>query len=482
MTELDEDSKKVLQHINECITNLEPIDYHTINNYIPLINKIDQQYSDEFIPLITQLLSNNEAYMKVDPDGLLVQLLYKILSCLPFGIITNYFPIDYIIDNLFKDEEKGDSSIGLKIININIEQLETKQFLIDNNIIYRLLNEKYFNRSTSISVLNQIESLITSIQDHYSLLSQEYLQLYHRIRTQQDDTIILSRYLDYLILILPSILNNPIESGYYQFNRSQILKYQDDPLFLILLVQFYENIINKDPQHHLDILPSLNDLIELYMTDKLDDLVKLEIIDLVMKISYSNHPPYLNLLDHYQLFKTYNLVKIHEHNELDIKLLSRTNPNIINSLNDSIYDDILVNISLFHDILFFPILLNFIKSPITFMKLSHYFQHEKLQQLPLDKLYTLLLIMSKHPHTKSYLFNYLPNTLTSLLEANIRNNELWNLKLLILEQLLATSDDEHVEGYEFWKKEIRNVHDLMKFGKRFDRIIPSVDVTDEAAS
>ena len=54
---------------------------------------------------------------------------------------------------------------------------------------------------------------------------------------------------------------------------------------------------------------------------------------------------------------------------------------------------------------------------------------------------------------------------TNLLETeDLRNNELWNLKLEILQNLL---NDDSVPGFEFWHQELTRNYELMTFGRVF---------------
>ena len=164
------------------------------------------------------------------------------------------------------------------------------------------------------------------------------------------------------------------------------MKYQDDPLFLILLIQFYVKLVRlKAP---VDLSLPLSDILSLY--DKFDLLVKNEVVELVAQLSFTQS--YTDILFKSQIFKTHNLLEVFEKTEnSDIRLLSKANPQVIYELNNSIYPDVLAHLNLFTNNLYFPILLNFMSSTTIFYQLKLHLNNEKLSQLPMDKLFKLLL-------------------------------------------------------------------------------------------
>ena len=162
-----------------------------------------------------------------------------------------------------------------------------------------------------------------------------------------------------------------IFTSFVQFYQTRILKYQDDPLFLILLIQFYVKLVRlKAP---VDLSLPLSDILSLY--DKFDLLVKNEVVELVAQLSFTQS--YTDILFKSQIFKTHNLLEVFEKTEnSDIRLLSKANPQVIYELNNSIYPDVLAHLNLFTNNLYFPILLNFMSSTTIFYQLKLHLNNE----------------------------------------------------------------------------------------------------------
>ncbi|KAL6450494.1 HSM3 DNA mismatch repair protein HSM3 [Candida maltosa Xu316] len=467
---LDDFSTKVLDNLNSSFELKKPVNANLIDGYILSIdNSTIQQdsYLETFLPSLNQILLD-EKYYDIDTDNILIQLLSAILSFLQFKDILTFYPKEFILQNLFSNQSSTVVTIlCLKIIILNIHQDETLSFLQDNDIIHKLL-EVYFIESTPISVLNQIELLISSLNDKEIHLLDSSESIFQKIR-HSGNTILVARYLDLLLLVLPKLKN--VSPHLYSFTREDFVKFDDDPLFLILLIQFYEKLVQQEIKA-LELEFVLNDILSSF--DNFDSLVKSEVVNLVARLSYHS---YDELLNTHQIFKTHNLIQVFEKNDTEIKLLSRSNPQVIYQLNNSIYNDVLAHLNLFTNNAYFPILLNFLQSTTTFFQLKLQLNNERLSKLPMDKLFSLLLEMAKHEHTKEHLFNNLPSILSSnLLESDIRNSDLWNLKLRILENLL---EDKTVPGFPYWQDQLQKNYDIMRFGQSFKNIKPKVDILDE---
>ncbi|AOW30688.1 DNA mismatch repair protein HSM3 [Candida albicans L26] len=471
---LDELSYKVLTNLETSYERKQPLGSKLIDRYTLTIDQstvAQQSYFEQIIPAINRILMNSEAHV-IDPDNVLIRLLPEILSHLSFEQILMYYPNDFILHFLFEEKLENVSVICLEVILLNLQEPETLQFLRDNNVISRLLREVYFKK-TPISVLNKIERLITVLNGIEEInLLESCLPILKKIR-DQGNTVLLSRYLDLVNLLLRYLPE--FSPHLYSFTKQEFLKYQDDPLFLILLIQFYVKLVRlKAP---VDLSLPLSDILSLY--DKFDLLVKNEVVELVAQLSFTQS--YTDILFKSQIFKTHNLLEVFEKTEnSDIRLLSKANPQVIYELNNSIYPDVLAHLNLFTNNLYFPILLNFMSSTTIFYQLKLHLNNEKLSQLPMDKLFKLLLEMSTHNHSKEHLFNNLPTIMsTNLLETeDLRNNELWNLKLEILQNLL---NDDSVPGFEFWHQELTRNYELMTFGRVFRNAAPRVDIIDETA-
>ncbi|RLV93258.1 DNA mismatch repair protein HSM3 [Spathaspora sp. JA1] len=459
------DSDQVLLHLNSCYKSQQPIDNDLIDRFNTSVTKSSLNLT-QLIGIINQILINSDLTL-VDPEGILINLLEKLLSMLSFEEILLVYPLNTIYQFLIESDNSTVKQLCLNVINLNLHEEKTQEFLYVNDILSKLIRI-YFTRDTPIPVLNQIEKLTNSLtsSEFNKLITSELLSFIQSFRINEDTTL-MARYLDYLLIILPHIQHNP---SLYQFTKSEIVQIDDDPLYLILLAQFYLKLLDQ----LCDISTSLNALISLYVNDQLNELVKGEVINIISKMSYLNK--YIPILEQNQIFKTHNLIKIFEHNQSDIQLLTKVNSDIILQLNPEIYQDILSNLSLFNDQLYQPVLLNFIKSREIFNKLSDQFTNYKFSIMSRDRLYNVLLRMSQFKHTKEYLFNNLPNIITKYLiePESIQNNQLWKLKLEILENLLQEDD---VLGYEYWFDELDQVYEVMKYGKCFKNA--QVDIMDE---
>ena len=88
-----------------------------------------------------------------------------------------------------------------------------------------------------------------------------------------------------------------IFTSFVQFTKQEFLKYQDDPLFLILLIQFYVKLVRLKAPVNLSL--PLSDILSLY--DKFDLLVKNEVVELVAQLSFTQS--YTDILFKSQIFK-----------------------------------------------------------------------------------------------------------------------------------------------------------------------------------
>ena len=469
---LDEFTTKVINHLEKCRVDKSPVDANLIDGYCLSIDRETAEqpnYFQTIIPLVNQLLLD-ENYYELDPHGILIDLLLTLLSHLKFKQVLEFYPNEFILDNLFESTVPVVNILCLKIIILNIHEQETLKFLHDNNVIYRLV-EKFFTEETSIPVLGQIELLITKLTSPEEIELLEPIVPILQETRNLENTVILARYLDLLNIIHPKL--QKLSPALYTFTRDDFFKFQSDPLFLVLLIQFYGRLVREEAKLELEFV--LSEILSSY--DKFDSLVKPEVVQLVSTISYGRS--YKDLLQNYEVYKTHNLIQVFEKNETEIKLLSISNPATIYDLNLSIYTDVLAHLNLFTENAYFPILLNFLEPTTTFFQLKHQLDNDRLSRLPMDKLFKLLLVMAKYEHTKEHLFNSLPNIISAnLLESDIKNHELWNLKLEILEQLL---ENQTVPGFDYWRDQLQSNYEFMRFGKSFKNIKPKVDIIDETA-
>ncbi|CAK9442342.1 uncharacterized protein LODBEIA_P60850 [Lodderomyces beijingensis] len=454
--------------LHELVTSYEAkasLNDRLIDQYTLTLDKRTAQHSSPgLIPAINQILMDTD-YDAIDPRRSLIALLQKFLSYLTFKEILNYYPENFILENLY--QSCGTASIvSLEIINVNIDQASTKEFIRKNGVVPRLL-EVYFNPGTSIAVLNQIQIMSERVDDAVDLVRPSS-DLFYSARKSKDP-VLLARLLDVLLILLPKM---PVDPSLYLFSGDEILKYTDDLIFTILIVQFYTKLIGMN----FPIEDALKDLLKIFTSGPdVDEMVKLEIADLIAKMSYNN---YNSILEASNVFKTYNLLPVFDKDEAYIRLLSRCNPDLIHASTPAIYEDVLAHLALF-DARFFPILLNFIKSKPVWIYLQPRLTKDRLSKLPKNLLFHLLLEMARFNYSGEYLFNQLPSILTDeLLESDVRNNEIWNLKLQVLE---ALTNLEAVPGYDYWQGKLKECYNVMRFGQSYKNIQPKVDIIDETA-
>ncbi|KAG5419551.1 HSM3 [Candida metapsilosis] len=457
-------------HTNEAIAEISssyesktPIDDKLIDKYVLTLDRATIQqptYFQTIIPLINQVLLDKE-YGTIDPTGILIKLLEKVLSYINFEEVLELYPPQFIIQNLFTSSTI--SILCLKILRMNIHQPQTQEFLSSNNVMPQLI-QLFFEESTPISVLNSIESLVSVLNSgEVHLLGGT--ELLYSVR-KSNNPILLARLLDLLLVLVDK---SNLDTKLYNFELEEIVTFSDDPLFLILLIQFYVNSIGMN----LNIEGSIANVLTLYNRGSFDDIVKSEVADLIAKMSYNN---YETLLSSFEVFKSYNFIKIYEKDEVEIRILSKSNPDVVHKINPSIYDDVLKNLPLF-DHAYFPILINVIASPSLWNSLQPKLTNEKLESLSKDRLFQLLLGMSKYNHTKEYLFNNLPTVVSDeIIESDIRNHDIWRLKLEVLENL---KHSEGVSGYQYWQPKIEEAYNLMKFGQSYKHVQPKVEVVDD---
>ncbi|KAK6460878.1 DNA mismatch repair protein HSM3 [Scheffersomyces coipomensis] len=489
----DEVSSRVLLNLQASYDAKGPVDLKLIDDFIPIINTtIIDNNSSSYLSIINQILID-ESYHIIDPHHILIPLLEKILSYISFQQIVSIYSTDYIMVNLLENKNIEINKLILSLINRKLNEIETIQFL--ESISYQLIQAYLTNRSLDLSIVNQIELIIQNLIDynHHDLLNKmlNYNDLYNTVRSNEDETLLLARFLDYLLILIPYIIEsdqeNSLNKHYYQYN---VDNFKIDPLFLILLIQFYEKLIQKLKSSSKDLIIFRNIesiLIQLfsdYIDAKFDDFINDEIINVLIKLSYIDqtdnvqiHQFTNKLLSTTNILKSYNLLKVYEYNSSDLKILSFINANVLIEFNDQVYEEIIVNLNLLSNKLYFPILINLIPSSQLFEKLiqnSPYLSSNSLSKLSTDRLFQILLQVSNFNHSKQYLFNNLPSIINDHLISNDKafiNNDLYHLKIEILSNLLHDINDDNI-----WKSNLSTSLQELKVGKK---ITPQVDIIDE---
>jgi hypothetical protein len=487
----EQERELVLLALQETYSEDVIVDSQLIVDFITTVTTIDQSTIDDLLPVINQVL-NKPNYHHIDPNQMVFKLLERLLTEMSFEQILAYYPPEFICNSLqFKsDPNFSIIMLSLKILNSNINDPVMVSFILENHLLLSLVSNYLYLTSLDIAIVNQIELLINLIVVNEiddlakRLFSHDFLNVYSVVRNEENTTL-LARLLDYILILFPIFSTSPrlLPSSLYVFTKKDIEKYKDDPLFLILLVEFYIKLTNQlEPGAILkNITPTISELVNGYINQELDDVINAEIINMLVKLSYSKLQDYIKkLIVDSNLFKPYNLMDLHQYDENCIKLLSEFNPDLVVYANPEIYEEVLSNLLLMSNKLLFPILLNFIESPTIFDKLTGpYLNSESLSAITKDRLLQIVFQFSKFTHSKKYLFNDLPNIITtSLLENESINNDIWRLKLETLQNLLIPDPQLKTE-VDFWQNDLQAQYNLMKFGKSFKNITPQVDVRDE---
>ncbi|KAG2731967.1 hypothetical protein G9P44_004384 [Scheffersomyces stipitis] len=497
-TSVDEQTLSVIDHLTKSYDNKSEIDSTLIDDYITVLGSIDLLGAiADFIPIINHILTDN-LYHQIDPNRLLIELLQKIVSRLSFGQIVSVYSPEFIVSSLASSDNVPITKLCLSIIIQKLHEPETVSFIAENCISFILLKNYLSDAKLDLGIVNQIELYVNSLilNDVTNLLEEiltdtKFVILYNSIRNSEN-TILLARLLDFILILLTYKVDLPLDPRLYTFSNVEIVTFKDDPLFLILLVQFYVKLVqvlNHSTENKFSVLeevsPVIGNFVNLYKDPTTDDFVKVEVIDILVKLSYATNSLLieygLELALNSELFKSHNLIKVYEYNEPDIKLLSNVNPDLIVHSSNVIYEDVLSNLSLLNNKQYFPILLNFIGSADVFPRLEQDYFTTKLKHLPADKLYVILLEFSKFSHSRKFLLSNATLTNDYLLDNDnltFVNNELWHTKLQVLENLVNATDSDSPE-LAHWKPYLQDSFNLMRHGKKIRDVVPQVSILDE---
>lgn len=433
-----------------------------------IVDRYAAELDSSVLPLINAILYQSD-YEVVDPDHLLLALLAKVLQDSTFNEIVEVYPQLFIIDSLNQPDSMA-SLVCLQIITGHLHDHDLINFLQSNQLV-QLMVQHYFT-ADDIATINQLEILVKQIVNlpelSHELFTAPLIDVYTRVRLGDDSTKII-RLLQYILLILPQIPAN--FPKLYLIDQPLIDKFYDDVLFIILLVDFYLELIDTK------LFPELQLSIEVLMNNYEEYTPQCN--DLLSKLSYNSHDEFVKkLVIKYDIF---DLTKLKDNlTEPTFKLLSTFNPRILFEVSPDIYSQVLSDLRLLSNEKYFQILLNLIASPDFFDQLkSSYFDSTTLSNLSLDQLYQILVTFSQYTHSKRYFFNDLPIIInTKVLNTTILNNDLYKLQVEILQNLLLP-DSNLSQELEFWKSDLQKHLKLLKYGKTFKDIVPQVDVLDE---
>lgn len=439
------------------------LDNRLVENYVGELNS-------SLLPLINQILYRSD-YDDLDAKHLLLDLLQNILQDFQFNDIINVYSEQFIIESLNMSDSVA-QLICLKILTDHLHDDKLIDFLHTNNLIQVII--KQYLSSKNISTVNQLEFLVFKLIN-LSILSEDFftpdlIDLYTQIRNGDDSTLII-RLLNYILLILPQLPQS--FPKLYLVTQQDFDKFFDDPLFIVLLIDFYIKLI--DTTIFLELTSSIDIILKNYHD------YNSEVYDLLSKLSYTNNIDFVKqLVSKHKIFEFDNLQDIFQYSPDTIRLLSNFNPNLLLQISPDIYNQILKDLPLLSNQKYFPIILNLIQSCEFFNLLKQsYFDSSTLCNLSLDQLFQILLQFSRFTHTKKYLFNELPIVITTkLFNYNILNNDLYKTQIEILSNLLLP-DSSLAQELEFWRLDLQKHLLILKCGKTIKEIVPQVEVMDE---
>lgn len=286
------------------------------------------------------------------------------------------------------------------------------------------------------------------------------------------DAIILARLLDFYLISGPQI-----PSEYFDFGPNPSV---GDPFYPITVLSFYTRWVQKcktNPDQYLWGLvePYVKQWVQKFnISDEGDgdrDLYISELVNLIASVSYTQ-PEYATQL---AVHNNWFLVQFLDPSAYDhhVQFLSKFNPSAIPETGIPL----LTELSLFTK-RYFSITLNMILSQRTFESITEEVLSQKLSRLSYDLLYQFLHQCSRFEYSANFMLQLLPSMVSDYLvnlPSAISDQEIWNLKKSTLHNLLLLSD------LGMWEDKVTSTYATMVNGKNVRDIIPTVDVTDEAA-
>lgn len=431
-----------VEHTNQVLQTVVEDLERSYNNGTPIDPFILKSYNDDYstlIPLINNILYSSN-YRSIDPTGELLDFLPRILSRVPFNDILNIYPEELIFEVLENLTDGNNFQyVVLKVIQEKVNQIE---FL--EEILTLVISQYLTLENIPLNIVNQIELLIK-----YALNDGKVVR-FESIST--DSFTLKSRYLSYILIL--SEFKISIPSEVYTYTNDQILSFNEqDPLFTILLIQFYSDLFSLEVNEvNLEIVHILNNLNQLLHQNV--EFITPEIANLFIKLSYQEN--YILVLSS-ALLKIEDLLDV----EILVRLLSKLNPIVIYNVGVPLDEYSLQSNR------YFPVLLNLVGSEELFKSNVHYFTTAKFAALTVDKSYALLYAISKNPYSLEYLFTAVPQVMNKFIaEEAVANPELFDLKLDIIRGLLSSE----VESLQPWEEGLRGALRKLQFGDGVPRV------------
>lgn len=430
-------STNISQHLTSAIDNNTPVDPKIIDAFRP---------QDQTDLLLIVGPANHIVFSApdLDPTRVVPKLLERVLAAVLFTEVLGIFPPQFVNDNLSNIASEPETSVAiLKLVLEKIDDPTCVQFLKDNNVANNVTEQYLTITDLPVIVVSQVELFLR----YYLGAKAGPAPMLDGLNAINADSTVRSRFLAYTLILAD--FNLFVSPDKYYFDKRQLENLaEDDPLFAILLVQFCGDIFVRNllvPAKHWEMLDTL------YLAGQMS-FVGPEVANLVVKIS--GDPKFDNWCQ--KALKDTSLFP----EDLVLRILAHANPKV------------LTNVLLDYPLLsskYFAILLNIISDENLFKQHLEYFTSARLGRLTADMLFALLLVMSQHSFTQSYLFENLPQVLSNFLsERDVTNPQLFGIKMDVIKNLLESSETSR----EPWKPQLTSSLHRMQNGDG----VPHVDV------
>ncbi|CCH61670.1 hypothetical protein TBLA_0F01270 [Henningerozyma blattae CBS 6284] len=457
-----------LQNINTTLQNINTTSITQLNKLIDVCSLNLSQHT----PVPSSLLVNLKQTLLHPPIGLdfdsILELLQKIISITDFDTITNIYSLSDLQSAL----------------DSNIPQLAISTLHIINSspspLCYPHVLQLYFNVSTQISIVSQIEIFFSNNPIFKSyLLTQTESHICLQSARSSNDPIIFARALTLLQSLFTSFNTTNsfnLDKKIFFFSSNDLFKLlQSDILCFINLTNYHtsllDSILTSTSHWSLpDFQPIFNAYGSIYKDiDTYPDIqsfAKTHIFKLFAKISYLNDSSIYHALDT-------SYLKISPICPDIVDFLSFTNPNYLFIHHNSLC----TRFSIFKPSNI-PILRNLITLPQTFQLITP--NINSLLQLPYLEQMVLLQKMSQYHHCIVFLINNCPSIISNLLntnKSNIIESETVELRNEVLENFLHFDKSILDVWFEPLKKEYNSTPTytpqiaLIKKKKKFNNTI-----------
>lgn len=423
-----------------------------VENFIRLLNHnpVDPHSLQDLISVIDPLIIRDD-YYQLDPQLLIIELLQLLLSKISFEQILEFYPLQFILENLHQNNHF--SLLILKVLTTHGLQVDW----YDHDLLYRVVSNYLLNKDLTINIASQTQTLLSSLPDPSMLNQPNFQSLFQSVKAN-GDSVLTSRLLDMITQFSPRVnfdLEFPLDLN--------------DELFALLVINFYENLLDKQSLQILRAISSkVDEIVGLFGKRKSDETVQMflvtDIINFLAKLSFK-------FPQEFPLTPLLNPVNLYLDTSYDIQLLSKINPDVM----PFELLEYLIEFPLFNQ-KYFAILLNIVtlESVLKFLIDHDKISSNTLLTLTIDYLYRALVNLCNSKFGVSYLINNCPAILNDYIIDNIpTNSDIFALKLSLLEKLLFQDHDLLI-----WHNRLMETYKTMKYGRAI-RADPQVDILDD---